>query len=386
MPTAKRDYYEVLEVTKSASVEEIKKAYRKAALKFHPDKNPGNAEAEVRFKECAEAYEVLSDPEKKARYDQYGHEGLRGQPMHDFSHMDVGSIEDLFSAFFGGNPFGGSRGGRQRQPGGARGYDLETQVKISLQEVASGCERQIDFTRQDVCETCGGTGAKPGTKRVACRTCGGRGQVAQRGFGGMFQMITTCPHCMGQGSTVEIPCNTCDGSGRQPKKISLKVQVPAGLHDGQGIRVRGEGEPGEGGGQRGDLHVHVRVEQHPFFARDENNLVMQLPVSFAQAALGADLEVPTLFGKSNLRVPPGTQHGEVLILKSLGLPDRGRGTQGHQLVQVLIEIPRKLTKKQEELLREYAKLEEMHVLPQQKSFFDKLKDYVVGTEDAKKNG
>jgi molecular chaperone DnaJ len=384
MPTVKRDYYEVLEITKTASVEEIKKAYRKAALKHHPDKNPGNAEAEVKFKECAEAYEVLSDPEKRSRYDQYGHEGLRGTAMHDYSHMDVNSIEDLFSAFFGGDVFGGRQ---RRGQGGARqtrGYDLETQTQISLQEVATGAERQIDFTRQDVCETCGGNGAKPGTKRVTCRTCGGRGQVAQRGFGGMFQMVTTCPHCMGQGSTVEIPCGTCDGSGRQPKKRSLKVNIPAGIHDGQSMRIAGEGEPGDHGGPRGDLHVHVRVKQHPFFARDEQNLVMQLPVSFAQATLGTDLEVPTLFGKSMLRVPPGTQHGEVLMLKGLGLPSLRGGASGHQLVQILIEIPKKLNKKQEELLREYAKLEESNVLPAQKSFFEKLKDYVVGTEEEKK--
>jgi molecular chaperone DnaJ len=386
MPTAKRDYYEVLEVTRTASADEIKKAYRKAALKHHPDKNPGDKEAEAKFKECAEAYEVLSDPEKKARYDQYGHEGLRGTTMHDYSHMDVHSIEDLFSAFFGGNPFGGAGGGRRGGGGGrgqARGYDLETQVQISLQDVSNGCERQIDFTRQDVCETCGGSGAKPGTKRVSCRTCGGRGQVAQRGFGGMFQMVTTCPHCMGQGSTVEIPCPTCDGSGRQPKKRTLQVKIPAGIFDGQAVRVRGEGEPGEGGGPAGDLHVYVRVQPHPFFVRDESNLVMQLPVSFAQATLGAELEVPTLFGKSGLRVPPGTQHGEVLMLKGLGLPDLRGGANGHQLIQILIEIPKKLGKKQEEILREYAKSEDLSVLPAQRGFFEKLKDYVVGTEGEK---
>jgi len=385
MPTTKRDYYEVLEVAKGSSADEIKKAYRQAALKHHPDKNPGNKDAETRFKECAEAYEVLSDPQKRSQYDKYGHEGLRGQPMHDFSHMDVHSIEDLFAAFFGGQQRGGRPGGGapgQRQQG--RGYDLETQTVITLQEVATGCERQIEFTKQDTCQTCGGTGAKPGTKRVTCRTCGGRGQVAQRGFGGMFQMITTCPHCMGQGSMVEIPCPTCDASGRQPKKVSLKVPIPAGMHDGQTVRVRGEGEPGEGGGPRGDLHVHIRVQAHPFFVRDENNLVMQLPVSFAQATLGADLEVPTLYGKSNLRIPPGTQHGEVLVLKNLGLPDRARGTQGHQLIQVLIEIPKKISRKQEDILREYAKMEELHVLPAQRNFFDKLKDYVVGTQDAAK--
>ena len=215
MPTAKRDYYEVLEISRTASVEEIKKAYRRSALKYHPDKNPGNKESEHRFKECAEAYEVLSDPEKKARYDQYGHEGLRGTTMHDYSNMDVSSIEDLFSAFFGGNMGRQQRGGGTRQ---TRGYDLETQTEITLQEVASGAKRQIDFTRQDVCETCGGSGAKPGTKRVACRQCGGRGQVAQRGFGGMFQMITTCPACMGQGTMVDTPCPECDASGRTPQK------------------------------------------------------------------------------------------------------------------------------------------------------------------------
>lgn len=380
MPTTKRDYYEVLEVQRGASAEDIKKAYRKAALKYHPDKNPGK-ESEHRFKEAAEAYEVLSDNEKRARYDQYGHEGLRGQSMHDFNHMNVTSIEELFNQVFGGMM--GGMGGRQQRQGG-RGYDLETQTVLTLQDVATGCARQIDYNRQELCSTCGGSGAKPGTKRAVCRTCGGRGQVAQRGFGGMFQMVTTCPHCMGQGSMVDVPCHTCDGSGREPKKVSLKVDIPAGLHDGMTVRVRGGGEPGEHGAPPGDLHVHIRVQSHPFFVRDENNLVMQLPVSFAQATLGADVEVPTLFGKSNLRVPPGTQHGEVLVLKNLGLPDHNRGGQGHQLVQVLIEIPKKINRKQEEILREYAKLEDLNVLPAQKSFFDKLKDYVVGTEDEKK--
>jgi molecular chaperone DnaJ len=384
MPTAKRDYYEVLEVSKTATVEEIKKAYRRSALKYHPDKNPGNAEAELRFKECAEAYEVLSDQQKRARYDQYGHEGLRGTTMHDYQNMDVSSIEDLFSAFFGGDVFGRGRGragggGGNRQ---TRGFNLETQVQITLQEVAAGTKREVDFTRQDVCDTCKGDGAKPGTKRSQCRTCGGRGQVAQRGFGGMFQMVTTCPHCMGQGSTVDTPCPTCDGSGRSPKHRKIEVPIPAGIHDGQGVRVANEGEPGENNGPRGDLIVYVRVKEHPFFVRDENNLVMQLPISFAQAALGADIEVPTLYGKSNLHINPGAQHGEVLTLKNLGLPGL-RGGQGHQLVQLLIEIPKRLSKKQQELLREYAQTEDINVLPAQKSFFEKLKDYVVGANEEK---
>ncbi len=384
MPTAKRDYYEILEVVKNASTDDIKKAYRKSALKYHPDKNPGDKEAELRFKECAEAYEVLSDADKRARYDRHGHEGLRGSNMHDYSNMDAHSVEDLFSQIFGG--MGGARGGGGGGGGGnrqSRGYDLETQVQLTLQDVAKGADREIEFTRQDICEVCGGNGAKPGTKRATCRTCGGRGQVAQRGFGGMFQMVTTCPHCMGQGSTVETPCPQCDGAGRSPKKRTLQITIPAGVHDGQSMIVRGEGEPGDNNGPRGNLHVHIRVKEHPFFSRDEDNLVMQLPVSFAQACLGTDLEVPTLFGKSNLRIPQGTQHGDVLTLKGLGVPNHRSGHQGHQLIQVLIEIPKKLTKKQEEVLREYATLEEIHVLPAQKSFFEKLKDYVVGTEEDK---
>ena len=390
MPTTKRDYYEVLEIARGASADDVKKAYRKAALKYHPDKNPGNKEAEQHFKEAAEAYEVLSDPQKRYSYDQFGHEGLRGQPMHDFGNMNANSIEELFNQVFGGmfggmGGMGGMGGGPQRgRQAQGRGYDLETQTLLTLQEVATGCKRQIEYTRQEQCSTCGGSGAKPGTQRAVCRTCGGRGQVAQRHFGGMFQMVTTCPHCMGQGSMVDVPCPACDASGKMPKKVAIEVPVPAGLHDGMTVRIRGAGEAGDGGGPPGDLHVHIRVQQHPFFARDENNLVMQLPVSFAQATLGADVEVPTLFGKSNLRIPPGTQHGEVLILKNLGLPDHNRGGQGHQLVQVLIEIPKKINRKQEDILREYAKLEDINVLPAQKSFLDKLKDYVVGTEDDKK--
>ncbi len=375
MPT-KRDYYEVLEVSRTSSVDEIKRAYRQAALKYHPDKNPGNAEAEIRFKECAEAYEVLSDPEKRNRYDQLGHEGMRGAGVHDYQHMRT---EDIFSAFedsLGAN-FGGAGRQRQRQ---ARGFDLETQVEITLQDVAMGCERSIDFTRQDICETCGGNGARPGTKRRICTTCGGRGQVAQRGFGGMFQMVSTCPACLGQGSTVDKPCDQCDGSGRFPKKQTVSVKIPAGIHDGQAVRVRGEGEPGEHGTSRGDLHVYARVKEHPFFHRDENNLILQMPISFAQAALGSDASVPTLFGKANLHIPGGSQHGDVLRLKGLGLPDLKTGAQGHELVQLLIEVPKKLSKKQEQLLREYAQTEDVDVMPHHRGFLDKLKDYLIGKD------
>lgn len=382
---AKNDYYEILAVDRKATAEDIKKAYRKAALKHHPDKNSGDKESEQKFKDAAEAYEVLSDPEKRARYDKFGHEGLKGTTVRDYQHMQYEDIFSMFNDIFGGAFPGGGGRGQQRGGGGGgarqtRGYDLETQVEVTLTDVAQGCERTIDFTRQDTCDTCGGNGAKPGTKRRACVTCGGRGQVAQRGFGGMFQMITTCPACMGQGSTVDVPCPTCDGHGRAPKKRQMTVKIPAGIHDGQAVRIRGEGEPGENGGPHGDLHVYVRVTEHQFFHREENNLILQAPVTFAQAALGADVEVPTLFGKSNLRVAPGTQHGEVLTLKGMGLPDLRGGNNGHLLIQVLIEVPRKLTKKQEQILRQYAETEETNVLPERKSFLDKLKSYLVGAD------
>lgn len=370
MPT-KLDYYATLEVDKTASGEEIKRAYRKAALKYHPDKNPGNADAELRFKQCAEAYEVLSDQEKRARYDQYGHEGLRGTNLHDYEHMRTQDIFSAFSDIFGGG------GARQRSQ---RGYDLETQVEISLQDVAAGCERTIEFTRQDMCEVCRGSGAKPGTKRRVCATCGGRGQVAQRGFGGMFQMISTCPACLGQGSTVDKPCERCDGAGRYPQHHTVSVKIPAGIHDGQAVRVRGEGEPGENGQGRGDLHVYVRIQAHSLLQRDDNDLLLQMPISFAQAALGAEVSVPTLFGKVNVKIPPGSQHGELLRIKGLGLPDLRSGTQGNQLVQVLIEVPRRLNKRQEQLLREYAETEDHAVMPQHKSFFEKLKELLAGRE------
>ena len=370
---SKRDYYDILSVQRSATADEIKRSYRQAALKFHPDKNPGNKEAEHKFKECSEAYEVLSDPEKRKLYDTYGHEGLRGAAVHDYQHMEM---DDIFSIF--NDILGGRGGGRSGRGGTSRGYDLETQVAVTLQDVAKGCDREIDFTRQETCSVCKGTGASEGSKRRICSTCGGQGKVAQRGFGGMFQMVTTCPSCLGQGSMVEKPCPKCDGAGLSPAKRTLTVHIPPGIHDGQAVGVRGEGELGAGGGRRGDLHVYVRVEEHPFFQRHENDLIVQVPISIVQAALGAEVEVPTLFGKSTLHVPAGTQHGEVIKLKGLGLPDIQGGRQGNLLAHVLLEVPRKLSRKQEQLLREYANLEEQSVLPAQKNFFEKLKDYLVG--------
>ncbi len=370
--SVKRDYYEILGVAKDASPEEVKKAYRRAAHKHHPDRNSGDADAEKRFKESAEAYEVLSDPAKRQRYDQFGHEGLSGVGMHDFSHMNVGDIFSMFEDIFGA--LGGNRRGR------GRGADLAAEVEITLQEVATGTERSLEFARQEICDRCSGSGASPGTQRRTCATCGGYGQVEQAtGFGSIFgRVITSCPTCRGAGSTIATPCTGCRGSGRVVRDRTLNVQIPAGIHDGQAVRIRGEGEPGENGSARGDLHAAVRVKPHPLFERSQNDLVCRMPISFTQAALGASLEVPTLTGRADLKIPAGTQHGRLFRLRGLGLPSLRGSARGDEIVQVLVEIPSRLDKEQERLLREFAKTEDRSVLPETKGFFEKVKEYLGG--------
>ena len=376
--TTKRDYYEVLSVARTASGEEIKRAYRKLAMKYHPDRNHQNkAEAEALFKECAEAYEVLGDDEKRRRYDQFGHSGVGGQ--HDFSHMDVGDIFSMFDDIFGGG-FGARMGGGR--PGGGRrmqrGFDLETQVELSLSEVATGCEKTLEFEKQDICETCKGSGAKPGVPPTVCVQCGGQGRVAQQGFGGMFRMVTTCPNCRGRGTVVREHCPNCRGSGRQLRQRVVTVKIPAGVHEGQAVRIAGEGEPGENGSPPGDLHCYISIKPHKIFTRHHNDIVCQVPISFTQAALGASIEVPTLKGREQLDIPAGTQHGEVFKLKAKGLPDLRSYKNGDEIVQILIEVPRKLSDRQKQLLREFATDEDGNTLPQRKSFLDKLKDVFTG--------
>lgn len=374
--TSKRDYYEVLGVAKQASHEEIKKAYRRCAHKFHPDRNADH-DAEEKFKEAAEAYEVLSDNAKRQRYDQYGHAGLGGAGVHDFHNMDVGDIFSMFNDIFG------MGGGRRR----SRGTDLQTEVSVTMADVLLGAERTIEFARRDLCDECDGTGAAPGSQRKVCSTCGGYGQVEQSGgLAGIFgRVITACPTCKGQGSSISKPCGKCRGAGRMKKDRVVKVQIPPGIHHGQAVRVRGEGEPGEDGTARGDLHCHVRVEPHPFLERHENDLVCRMPISFTQAALGASVEAPTLTGKAEVKIPPGTQHGQLFRLAGLGLPDLRSGRPGDELVQVLVEMPKKLNKKQEELLREFAKTEDRSVIPETKGFFDKVVNYISGL-GASRNG
>lgn len=370
---AKRDYYEVLGVEKKASADDIKRAYRRMAIKYHPDKNPGDKEAEAKFKECAEAYEVLSDSTKRQQYDQFGHEGLRGAGMHDFSRMNVDDIfsmfnlDDLFGGIFGG---GGRRRGR-RPSGPARGYDLETGVELTLNEIAHGAEKTIEFTRQDRCGTCNGSGAAKGSRPSRCTVCGGSGQVAKGG--GFFQMVSTCPQCRGSGQVITKPCAKCKGSGRVPRKRTVTIKVPAGVHEGQGIRVAGEGEPGQSGGPNGDLYCYVRIKPHEFLERDGNNLIAVVPITFTQAALGTTIDVPSLDGTKQLKIPPGTQYGSLFRIRGQGLPDLRSGRTGDQLVQVTIETPANLNDRQEELLREFAQTENINVSPKAQGFFEKLK-------------
>ncbi|UCG31714.1 MAG: molecular chaperone DnaJ [Phycisphaerales bacterium] len=377
----KADYYDVLGVSRDAGPEEIKRAYRKGALKYHPDRNPDDPEAEARFKEMAEAYEVLSDPQKRQRYDRYGHAGLAGVGVHDFGHMGVEDIFSMFEDIFAGTPFGGRHAGFGRR--GARGVDLQTTVELTLAEVVTGAERTLEFERRDFCDECGGSGAAPGSEKRTCATCGGYGKVEQStGFGILLgRVVTACPTCSGRGTLVVTPCKGCSGTGRAPKRRVLTVKIPPGIYDGQSVALRGEGEPSEDGTGRGDLHCYVRVAEHPFLERSRNDLVCRLPISFTQAALGAKIEVPTLTGKADLKIPRGAQHGQVFKLAGMGLPDLRSGRKGDELVQVLIEIPRKLNAEQEKLLRQFAETEDKTVLPESSGFFDKLVDYFSGQDE-----
>lgn len=375
-----RDYYEILGLKKDASADDIKRAYRKMAMKYHPDRNSSDKDAEVKFKEAAEAYEVLSDNEKRQRYDRFGHAGLRGTSTHDFDRMDPNDIFSVFEDIFSG--MGGGFGGRQRGRGARanRGYDLETQIEIDLEDTLDGIEKEIEFTRQDRCDACNGSGAKPGSSPETCTTCKGVGQVAQQGFGGMFRMVSTCPGCRGAGKIVTEKCETCKGGGRMPKRRVLNVKIPAGIHDGQAIRIPGEGEPGPMNGPRGDLHVVVRIAEHKLFTREADHLILKMPISFTQASLGATVEVPTLDGSAELTIKPGTQHGELFRIHEQGTPNLRSGQRGDLIAVVMVEIPKKLTERQADLLREFAETEDVEVMPTSEKFWAKIKEY-LGLEE-----
>ncbi|MGC1721995.1 MAG: molecular chaperone DnaJ [Isosphaeraceae bacterium] len=369
MATTKRDFYEVLGVARDSELDDVKRAYRQMALKFHPDRNPGDKDAEKRFKEAAEAYEVLSDPEKRQRYDRYGHAGLEGAAVHDFRSTD--DIMSAFSDIFGGGLFGDLFGERRRGP--RPGPDLLMKLEIELVEAARGTTRSIEVSRQEFCSDCRGSGSRKGTSPTTCNYCGGRGQIVQaRGF---FQVATTCPACGGDGVRVTDPCPNCRGAGRTPSASKLQVDVPPGVESGMWLQLRNQGELGDIGAPRGNLRIQVVVKRHPFFERRRNDLFCQVPISFAQATLGAEIQVPTLDGPGSVMVPRGTQSGEMIRIKGRGMPDiSGRG-RGDELVEVVVETPRHLTPRQEELLREFAVIEHEQVSPRRKSFFEKLRDY-----------
>ena len=369
--TSKRDYYEVLGVGRDADEGQIKKAFRQLALKYHPDKNPGDQTAEAKFKEAAEAYEVLSDQDKRARYDRFGHAGVEGVGAAGGASFE--SIFESFADLFGGGGlFEGFFGGRGR--GGPRpGNNVRADVELEFIEAARGTTKSVRYERRERCVDCQGSGAKAGSGPQSCDLCRGRGQVIQST--GFIQIQTTCPRCRGQGKVIRDPCLTCRGDGRVGHRREVEVSIPAGVDDGTILRVPGEGETGEPGAPDGDLHVVIRVRPHEFFQRRGQDVLLEVPITFTQAALGATIEVPTVNGKAELKVKRGTQSGEVFELRGQGIADPRRGGRGDQFVQVVVEVPKKLNKKQEELLRQLAELEEANVSPHRKSFFEKLKSY-----------
>jgi molecular chaperone DnaJ len=339
-------------------------------MKHHPDKNPGDKGAEERFKEVAEAYEILSDPEKRQRYDQFGHEGLKGVPTHGFSNFE--EIFESFGDIFGGGIFDGLFGAGGRR-GPRKGASLKVELVLDFLEAAKGTKKTIELRRHEACETCHGTGAAAGAKPRGCDMCGGRGEVIQSS--GFFQIRTTCPRCQGAGQYIDDPCRACAGRGKTAKRREIEVGIPAGVADGDKIRVGGEGESGDPGAPPGDLFCFLTVKPHEFFEREGNDVLVEVPITFGQAALGGTIEVPTIEGKKDLEVKAGTQSGEVIKIRGAGIADpRGYG-RGDQLVRVVVDVPKKMTKRQEELVRELAKTEEANVSPVRKTFFEKLKNF-----------
>lgn len=373
--SGKRDYYEILGVQKSSSKDDIKKAYRKLAMQYHPDRNPGNAEAEAKFKEASEAAEVLLDDEKKARYDQFGHAGMNGQGGFGGAggfQGDFSDFGDIFGDIFG-DMLGGGRGrGRGRgRSGGRPGDDLQMEMEIDFTEAAFGAEKTISLTKNIKCDTCNGTGAKAGSAPTTCDYCHGHGEVRrQQGF---FTVASTCPKCQGSGQMIKDPCGTCSGSGKKKKKVDLQVKVPAGIDDGQRLKLSNEGDAGTNGGPNGDLYVVIRIKEHELFQRDEFDVHCTVPVSFSQAALGCELEVPTLSGKVALKIPAGTQSGVKMRLKGKGIQRLGGYGVGDQIVTVHVETPTKLSGEQKEIFKRLQELEASSN-PMSRGFFDKVKD------------
>jgi molecular chaperone DnaJ len=375
MPTEKRDYYEVLSVSRTATEEEVKRAYRKLAVKYHPDKNPDDAHAEEKFKELGEAYDVLMDTDKRAAYDRFGHaafsQGMgRGGGFHDpfdiFREVFSGGGGGIFETFFGG-------GATTDREGRQRGSDLRYDMQITLEEAAFGVDKEIEVRKLDTCAKCAGAGAEPGSRTINCPACGGRGQViSSRGF---FQVSQTCPRCRGVGQIIEKPCRACDGEGRAENTSRIKLKIPAGIADGSRLRSSGNGEAGIRGGPAGDLYVVIHIKEHPIFQREDDNLYCEVPVSFSLAALGGEIPVPTLEGKANLKVPAGTQSGQVFKLRGKGVANVNARDRGDLFARLLVEVPTRLNQEQRQKLEEFASLCGEENTPLHKSFFDRAREF-----------
>jgi molecular chaperone DnaJ len=373
---AKRDYYEVLSVPRGASEEDLKSAFRRLARQYHPDVS-SEPDAEEKFKEINEAYAVLSDSEKRAAYDRYGHAGVNTQGMPDFTNIDLSDIlEGLFGGFGG---FGGM-GGRRARNAPRRGADLGARVKLTFEEAAFGVEKEVKITRDQECHTCNGSGAKPGTTRHTCSQCAGQGevrQVHQTLLGSMVQVVT-CPRCNGSGEVIETPCPTCNGRGLEQKTISKLVTIPAGVSNGVQIRLAGEGQPGINGGPHGNFYLEIEVENHAYFRRKGDDILLDLDINISQAVLGDEIHVPTLNGDVELRIPSGTQPGKTFRLRGRGIPHlRGSGS-GDQLVTVSVQIPTRLTAEQREMFEKLAETMDPDIKIQDQSFFDKLREVFGG--------
>lgn len=365
------DYYEVLEVERTASSDEISTAYRKAAMKYHPDRNPGDEEAITRFKQAAEAFDVLGNPEKRDIYDRYGHAGLN-QSGAGGGFQNVNDIFGAFGDIFGDSIFGSFFGGGGR--GMRQGADIRCSVTLDLHEAAKGATRTIRFRRNEPCSKCGGSGAAEGTRAETCRYCGGRGRVQQSA--GIFTMQTACPKCRGTGKVIPNPCPTCRGSGMTPQEVTREIRIPAGVDSGVKLRLQGEGER-VASGVPGDCYVFIQIKPHPLFHRDGQDLICQVPIRYAQAALGGEIEIPTLDGTEKIKIPAGTQNGDVIKLRGRGMPTPRRNLAGDLLIQVFVEVPKTMTPEYEQLLRKIAEIDGDHVFPQRSGFGGKLKKFLA---------
>ncbi len=371
---AKKDYYDILGVNKSSSKDEIKKAYRTTAFKYHPDKNPGDKAAEEKFKEASEAYSVLSDDKKKANYDQFGHSAFEsGGGGGGFGGFDTSSFSDIFEDFFSDFTGGSSRSSSRRSSGN-RGNDLRYDVSISLEDAYKGLDKKILYTTYKKCNSCKGSGAEPGSKPVECDYCDGRGKV--RSNQGFFTVQQTCPQCDGYGETISKACSTCRGNGKVQSEENVSVKIPKGVDDGTRIRLAGKGEAGSKAAGNGDLYLFISVQNHSLFKRSEENLFFELPIGFADAALGATIEVPCIDGsKVKVKIPAGTQYGKQLRLKEKGMPILRRNSYGDLYIRIIPEVPVSLTKRQKEILEEFKELENTKISPTIKSFFEKAKKF-----------